>query len=63
MKKDNGTPRMVEQTRLNAVPKRKAIAEQRTTIAEQQLRMVSMIAGPTLISEEEEQTEEKNVRE
>ena len=54
MKKDNGTPRMVEQTWPNAVQKGKAIAKQRMTVAEQQLRMVLMIAGLALISEEEE---------
>ena len=41
--------------------KGKAIAEQRTPVAEQQLGMVPMIAGPTLVSKEE-QTEEENRR-
>ena len=38
----------------SAVQKGKVIAEQRMPMAEQQLRMVPMIAGPTLISEEDE---------
>ena len=54
VKKINKTPRMVEQPGLSAVQKGKDVTEQRTPIAEQQLRMVPMIAGPTLVSEEEE---------
>ena len=54
VKKVNGTPRMVEQPGPSAVQKGKAIADQRTLVAEQQLRIVSMIAGPALVSEEEE---------
>ena len=43
--------------------KGKGVAEQRAPIAEQHLRMVPMIAGPALVSEEEEkkkQAKQKN---
>ena len=50
VKKTNGTPRMVEQTGPSAMQKGKAIAEQRTPMADQQLRMVPMIASTTLIN-------------
>ena len=52
VKKVNGTWRMAEQAGPNAVQKRKAIAEQRTLVAEPQLRVVPMIAGPALVNEE-----------
>ena len=45
---------MVEQPGQSVVQKGKAIAEQRTPVAKQQLRMVPLIAGPALVSEEEE---------
>ena len=54
MKKDSGTLSMVEQPRPSIVQKGKAMVEQRTPVAEQQLRMVPMIAGPVIISGEEE---------
>ena len=54
IKKINRTPRMAEQPGPSAVQKRKNVAEQRTPIVEQQLRMVPMIASPALVSEEEE---------
>ena len=45
---------MAEQPDPNALQKGKGVAEQRTPVAEQQLRMVPMIASPALVSEEEE---------
>ena len=45
---------MAEQPGPSAVQKRKTVAEQRTPIAEQQLRMGPMIADPAIVSEEEE---------
>ena len=45
---------MVEQPGPSAVQKGKAIIKQRMPVAEQQLRMVSMIVGPAIVSEEEE---------
>ena len=54
LKRDNGTPRMVKQPGQSNMQKGKAIAEQRIPIAEQQLRMVPMIAGPTMVTAEEE---------
>ena len=54
VKKDSGTLRMVEQPGQSAIHKGKAVAEQRMLVAKPQLRMVPMIAGPALVSEEEE---------
>ena len=53
---------MVEQSRLSEVQKGKAIAIQRTHVAEQRLRMVPMIAGPTLISEEKKKKSRQKKR-
>ena len=61
VKKVNGTPRMAEQSGPSTVHKEKTMAKQRTPVTEQQLRIVSMIPGPALVSEEE-QTEEENGR-
>ena len=54
MKKVNETPNIVEQLGTSAMQKGKVIADQRTSVAEQQLRMVPMIAGLALIREENE---------
>ena len=45
---------MVEQPGPSTMQKGKAMVEQRTPMAEQQLRMVPMIAGPAIVSGEEE---------
>ena len=62
VKKINGTPKMTEQPGPSAVQKAKGVAEQRTSAAEQQLRMVPMIAGPALVSEEEEKKNKQKKR-
>ena len=62
MKKDSGTPRMVEQLGLSTIQKEKAVVEQRTLVAEQQLRMVSMIASPAIVSAEKEEKSRQEKR-
>ena len=42
--------------------KGKAIVDQRTPVVEQQLRMVPIITGPTLVSEEEEKKSRQKKR-
>ena len=54
VKKVNGVPKMVDQPGPSAEHKNKGVTEQRAPSAEQHLRMVPMIDGPALISEEEE---------
>ena len=54
VRKVNGVPKMVEQPGSSAKQKNKGVAEQKTPSAKQHLHMVPMIAGPTLINEEEE---------
>ena len=45
---------MAEQPGPNVVQKGKGVAEQMTHVAEQHFRMVPMIVGPALTSEEDE---------
>ena len=54
VKKVNGTPKMVEQSGPSTVQKGNGATEQRTPVTEQHLRMVPMITGLALVSEEEE---------
>ena len=54
LKKDGGTLRMAEQLGMSPIQKGKIVVEQRTPAVEQQLRMVRMIAGPTIANAEEE---------
>ena len=53
---------MVEQPSPSAMQKWKGVAEQKTSVAEQQLRMVPMIASPALVSEEEEKKNKQQRR-
>ena len=46
----------------SSMQKGKAIAEQRTPVAEQKLRMVPMIAGPAMVSAEEEKKSRQDKR-
>ena len=62
VKKINGTPRMAEQLGPSAVQKGKGVAEQKSPATKQQLRMVPIIAGPALVSEEEEKKNKQKKR-
>ena len=53
---------MVEQPRQSSMQNGKAIAEQRTPVAEQPLQMVPMIACPAMVSTEEEKKSKQEKR-